>query len=99
MTAFTLPSSYQSIIYLILTFVDGLLFGIAIKKGIVSFVLFIIGVFIATYVGISLPGISATLLISKLVNFLGYILGKAPSFVVGLPVLFLVGLALGLWKG
>ncbi len=99
MTAFALPSSYQSILYLILTFADGLLFGVAIKKGILSFILFIIGAVIATYVGISLPGISVSLLISKLVIFLGYILSKAPSFAVGLPVLFLIGLAIGLWKG
>lgn len=99
MTAFALPSSYQSILYLILTFADGLLFGVAIKKGIMSFILFIIGAVIATYVGISLPGVSASLLLGKLVTFLGYLLSRAPSFAVGLPVLFLVGLAIGLWKG
>ncbi len=99
MTAFALPTNYQSIIYLVLTFADGLIFGIAIKKGILSFILMIIGVLIGTYVGISLPGVSLSLLLSKVIVFLGYILSKAPSFAVGLPVLFLIGLAIGLWKG
>ena len=99
MTTFALPSSYQSVIYLVLTFADGLIFGIAIKKGILSFILMIIGALIGTYIGISLPGVSVSLLLSKVLVFLGYILSKAPSFAVGLPVLFLIGLAIGLWKG
>jgi len=99
MTGFAIPSNYQSLLYLILTFADGLLFGVAIKKGIMSFILFIIGSLIAAYVGISLPGISANLLITKLVSFLGYLVSKAPSVAVGLPILFILGLAIGLWKG
>ena len=97
--AFVLPTSYQAALYLVLTFTSGLLFGVAIKKAVASFILSIVGAIIAVYVGVSLPGISASALLSRLVGFLSYLAGHAPAVAAGLPVLFLVGLAIGLWRG
>jgi hypothetical protein len=94
-----LPNTYQAALYLVLTFVSGLLFGVAIKKALTSFILSIIGAIIAVYVGISLPGISAGTLLTRFAGFLSYFAGHAPAVATGLPILFLVGLALGLWKG
>ena len=64
-----------------------------------SFILVIIAAVIAAYVGISLPGVSVSLLISKFISFLGFLFSRAPGVAAGLPVLFLAGLAIGLWKG
>jgi hypothetical protein len=97
--AFVLPTSYQAVLYLVLIFASGLLFGVAIKKAVMSFILSIVGAIIAAYVGVSLPGISASALLSRLVGFLSYLAGHAPVVAAGLPVLFLVGLAIGLWRG
>ncbi len=96
---FAIPAQYQQIIDLILIFADGIIIGVAIKKGILSFVLIIIGLVIASYVGISFPGISFQLILSKAVNLTSYMLSKAPVQFTGLPILFLIGLAIGLWKG
>ena len=96
---FSIPSNYQQIVYAVLAFADGLIIGFAIKKGIVSFILLLIGVFLGGYIGLSLPGISVSLLLSKIATFASYLLSKAPVMFAGLPLLFLVGLAIGIWKG
>ncbi len=99
MTAFVVPTDYQGIFYMILAFVDGLLFGLAIKKGILAFIIFVVAAFLATYIGLSLPSISIGALISRSILFLTYAAARAPAIMVGLPILFFVGLAIGLWKG
>ncbi|MGC8569598.1 MAG: hypothetical protein ACP5LW_06315 [Nitrososphaeria archaeon] len=95
----TIPPQYQQIITLVLVFVDGLIFGVAIKKGVISFVLFLIGLFIASYIGLSLPYVNAQLLISRAISFITYVMHRSSYTLTGLPILFLIGLALGLWKG
>jgi hypothetical protein len=96
---FIIPTQYQQMIDLALIFVDGIIIGAAIKKGLTSFILMLIGLFIASYVGITFPGVSFELLLSKALNFASYMLSKAPLQFTGLPILFLIGLAIGLWKG
>ncbi len=98
MITYTL-AQYQPIIDLILTFVDGLIFGVAIKKGILSFILAVVGVIIGSYIGITLPGLSLQLLITKAVTLASYLLSKAPLQLSSFPILFILGLAIGLWKG
>lgn len=86
-----------------LTFVVGLLFGLAIKKGALAFVLAIIGFLIASYVGLTfIPKISigyeinkATLLVSGYIK--DFQLG-ALTITLSIAV-FLLGIAIGLWKG
>lgn len=95
---------YTQIIDLILTFVVGLLFGLAIKKGVLAFVLAIVGFVIASYVGLSfIPKVSVSYEIQKALA-LGLAYAKdASSFgtvAISLTVIiFLIGLVLGLWKG
>jgi len=97
--AFLIPAQYQQIINLVLIFADGIIIGAAIKKGLTSFILILIGLVIASYVGISFPGVSFELLLSKAVSFASYMFSKTPLQFTGLPILFLIGLAIGLWKG
>ncbi len=99
MLQIVLPNTYQQILYLVLALADGILFGLAIKKGILAFIIFIIATLLATYIGISLPGLSFTTFISKGVTLLMYVESKIPTLVAGVPIVFLVGLAIGLWKG
>ncbi|MGC8773367.1 MAG: hypothetical protein ACP5RJ_07930, partial [Conexivisphaera sp.] len=56
---------YEPLLLVVLAFVDGLLFGLAIKKAIVSFIIFVVAVLLGTYIGISLPGVSAQALMSR----------------------------------
>ncbi|MGC8645304.1 MAG: hypothetical protein ACP5UO_03430 [Thermoplasmata archaeon] len=95
--------AYITILDWVLTFVVGLLFGLAIKKGVVAFVLALIGFLIAGYVGLSfIPKVSVSYELSKAVRILGEYFRQVQlaTFSVSLSlVLLLIGLAIGIWKG
>lgn len=95
--------AWNSLLDFILTFVVGLLFGLSIKKGALAFLLAIIGFVIAGYVGLTfVPKISLTYEINKFVSLaIAYIKDfQIGTIAVSLTVvLFLIGLAIGLWKG
>lgn len=94
---------YTTILDLVLTFVVGLLFGLAIKKGAVAFVLAIVGFVIASYVGLTfIPKVSIYYEIHKAITIVLEYMNdvKIGSIAVSLTIiLFLIGLAIGLWKG
>ena len=99
---------YTGLIIPVMAFVDGLLFGLAIKKGVISFVLLVVALIVSGYVGFSfIPNISVTSLVSAATS---YITAHIQSVVSLIPigstgaisfvaVLFFVGLGIGLWKG
>lgn len=94
---------YTSIADYVLTFVAGLLFGLAVKKGLTAFVLAIVGFVIAGYVGLTfVPKISFSYELTKFLSLaLSYVQTvQFGAVAVSLTVvLFLVGIAIGLWKG
>ncbi|PYB67836.1 hypothetical protein DMB44_07015 [Thermoplasma sp. Kam2015] len=95
-------------ILLIVALIDGLLFGLAIKKGVTSFILIVIALILSTYVGfsfaphVSITNTTARLLpyiktyASQITNDISIGFGGSLSLTV---ILFLIGLAVGLWKG
>lgn len=99
---------YTGLIVPILALVDGLLFGLSIKKGVVSFVLLVIAFVVSGYIGFSfIPNIPITSLMNTVIN---YITTNAQSLSTIVPignvgsisllvVLFFVGLGVGIWKG
>lgn len=99
----TNSSSLSPILAIILTFVSGLFIGLAIKKGVTAFILGLIGLLIAGYVSLTfVPKVSLTYEIHKwssiLLSYVSTV--KLGAFQLGLSViLFLIGLAIGLWKG
>ncbi|MGC9067706.1 MAG: hypothetical protein ACP5IZ_01810 [Thermoprotei archaeon] len=92
---------YWGMILLVLTFVDGLIFGVAIKRALASAILFIIGILLAGFIGLSLPLPSSETLTKTVLDFLiqRALYNKIGTIVVGLPVLFIIGLLVGLLKG
>ena len=96
------PSSLEPIapyITMALVFIDGLLFGIAIRKAIVSIVLLIVAFVIAGFVSITfIPHISTSTFVSSIIKYAStlHITAIDITFTV---VLFIVGFAIGLWKG
>ncbi|MGC8773249.1 MAG: hypothetical protein ACP5RJ_07330 [Conexivisphaera sp.] len=90
---------FDAILMAILAFIDGLLFGLAVKKGIVSFVLLIVAILLGTYIGISLPGISAQALMSRAASLVVQWISSAPAIFSGVSILFIIGIAIGIWKG
>ena len=95
--------AYTNILDFVLTFVAGLLFGLAIKKGATAFILAIVGFVIASYVGLTfIPKISLTYELNKFIAVLAAYVKEFQlvAFTMSLTViLFLIGLAIGLWKG
>lgn len=93
----------NSIVDLILSFAAGLLFGLAIKKALTGFILAIIAFIISAYIGLTfIPKISISYEMHKWsLFFLSYMSSfKFGSIVLSIIVIvFLVGLAIGLWKG
>ncbi|MEM0195876.1 MAG: hypothetical protein QXJ24_06145 [Thermoplasmatales archaeon] len=93
----------SQIFSLVLTFASGLLIGLAFRKGITAIILGIIGIVVGTYAGLTfLPQISITYELKKWSSFLfNYISTvKFGAVTVSLDViLFLIGLAIGIWKG
>ncbi len=98
----------DGIIFLIVALIDGLLFGIAIKKGVTSFILIIIALIISSYIGLSfVPHLSITDMSSKLLPYIKEYGAQITSDIsLGLSgslsltiVLFIIGLGVGIWKG
>lgn len=99
---------YTGLIVPILAIVDGLLFGLAIKKGVVSFVLLLIAFVISGYIGFAfIPNIPVTSLMNTVIHYVTTNAQSLSSIVpIGnlgsislLVVLFFVGLGVGIWKG
>lgn len=101
-----LPASlapYSSIITIILLFVDGLLFGLAAKKALVSAILIIAGIILAGFLSLSIPtGLSAGEVVTKIFDILAFQAthsGPLGSIIYAFPIFFIIGFAVGIWKG
>lgn len=90
---------YASIIGIILTFVDGLLFGIAAKKAVVSAILIIVGLLLAGFIGLTIPFLSVGDIWAHMLNILISQARHLGVIVYGLPIFWIVGFAIGIWKG
>ena len=91
--------SYSPIITIILLFVDGLFFGLAVKKALTSVVLVIVGVILAGVIGLSIPFLSAGEIWSHMINiFFSQASHIGPIF-FSFPIFWIIGFAAGIWKG
>ena len=89
---------FKTEILFILFFVDGLLIGLAIRKGATALVLVIVAVAIAGFAGITfIPSISVTSIVDYVINY-----AKTAKYgviiVSSTVVVFVVGLIIGLLK-
>jgi hypothetical protein len=99
-----LPSSlapYSSIITIILLFADGAIFGLAAKKGMMSIILIIIGIMVAGLLGLSAPlGLSIPQIVAKVLNIaLFQAQHGASAIIYTFPIFWVIGFAVGIWKG
>ena len=91
--------SLTFIVVVLLLFFDGLVFGVAAAKGVTSIVLIIVGLIIASFIGISIPFLN-----SSAGNFLGGVESLfssainryGPTF-FAMPVLWIVGFLIGVF--
>ncbi|OWP56552.1 MAG: hypothetical protein B2I17_05685 [Thermoplasmatales archaeon B_DKE] len=86
-------------ITVLLLFVDGLFFGLAIKKAFTSVVLLIVAFMVAYFIGFSLiPKISISNLVSQVSSYASTV--HFGSIVISFSIImFFIGFAIGLWKG
>lgn len=90
---------YASIIGVVLTFVDGLIFGIAIKKAIVSAILIVVGLLLAGFIGLTIPFVSTSSVTTHLLNILMSQARLIGPLIYTIPLFWIIGFALGIWKG
>ena len=90
---------YAAYITLLLVFVDGLLFGLAVKKGLISIILMVVAFFLAYFVGLSfIPKIDIINVIHSVINYMATV--KFGSLILSFSlILFIVGFGIGAWKG
>lgn len=86
-------------VILLLTFLSGLFIGLAIKKGLTSIILGVIGYVIASYISLPfIPTVSSTSVTSLGTSYFNLI--HFPTIIVSFSlVLFAIGLGIGIWKG
>ena len=95
----TFLEPFSQEITVLLLFVDGLFFGLAIKKAFRSVILLIVAFMIAYFISFSLiPKISISNLVSQISSYASTVHfgGIVITFSV---VMFFIGFAIGLWKG
>jgi hypothetical protein len=95
----TPPTTIAGVVSIILLFADGLVFGLAAKKGITSAVLIVIGLVLAGAIGLAIPFISLTDVWSHVVNIFISQANHIGAIFYSFPIFWLVGLGIGLWKG
>jgi hypothetical protein len=92
---------YSSIITIILLFVDGAIFGLAAKKGIMAAILIIIGILVAGLLGLSAPlGLSISEVVGKVLHILAFQASHGGTTIVyTFPIFWIIGFLVGIWKG
>jgi hypothetical protein len=89
----------NSLIPIVLLFVDGLIFGIAAKKGIMSAILIIVGLVLAGAIGLTIPFVSTTDVWTHLINIFMSQASHIGGVFYAMPIFWIIGFGIGLWKG
>ncbi|MDG6999033.1 MAG: hypothetical protein JRN15_07960 [Nitrososphaerota archaeon] len=87
--------TFAGIIAVGLLFLDGLIFGVAAKKGVASILLVIVGLIIAGSIGLVIPFFNLSNILAIVKGFVSSITGMFPQMVYAFPILWIIGFALG----
>jgi hypothetical protein len=93
------PTTIAGIVSIILLFADGLVFGIAAKKGITSAILIIVGLVLAGAIGLVIPFISLSDVWGHVVNIFVSQAKHIGAVFYSFPIFWIIGFGIGLWKG
>lgn len=90
---------YAAEVTLLLIFVDGLMFGLAIKKAFTSVILIFVSLIIAYFLGLSfVPNVSLSTIVQNILKYSGA-LHFGNLIITFSIVVFFIGLGIGLWRG
>jgi hypothetical protein len=90
------PASWVSFILFIIV---GLLVGAAIKKAVMSVVLFVIAVLIASFAGLNILSFYSEAILQHIPAIFASAYNHFGPAMTTLPIAFLIGVAIGFWKG
>ena len=90
---------YAAEVTMLLVFIDGLLFGLAIKKAFVSVILIMISMAIAYFLGLTfIPSLSVSTIFSNIMKYATSV--QFGNLIISFSVvIFVIGLGIGLWRG
>lgn len=90
---------YAAEVTVVLIFIDGLMFGLALKKAFVSVILIFVALVIAYFLGLTfVPNVSLSPIVQYVMNYASNV--RFGSLIVSFSiVVFVIGLGIGLWKG
>ncbi len=91
--------AYATFIVLALLAFDGFLLGAATKRAVISVILVIAGLMLAAFIGLSIPFLSTSYIVGNVANFVASQVKTGDSIFFTLPIFWIIGFALGLWKG
>ena len=95
----TPPTTIAGVVSIILLFADGLVFGIAAKKGISSAILIVVGLVLAGAIGLAIPFISLSDVWTHVVNIFLSQASHIGAVFYAFPIFWIIGFGIGLWKG
>ncbi len=79
----------------ILLFVDGLIFGVAAAKGILSIILIIVGLILASFIGLAIPFFSLSSIMAHVADILATESRYFSYYFLGFPISWIIGFVLG----
>jgi hypothetical protein len=88
--------SLTLIVVIILIFFDGLIFGVAAARAVLSILLIIVGLILASVIGLSIPFLNTANILGNIQSiFINAINHYGPAF-FSLPIFWIIGFVVGL---
>jgi hypothetical protein len=81
---------------IVLLFVDGLIFGIAIRKGFTAVVLIVVGFVLAGFIGLAVPFLTYSDFWTHFMSFASSLASDIGLIIYGFPIAWVIGLVVGL---
>ena len=91
--------SLTFLIFVGLLFVDGIIFGVAASKAVTSIILVVLGLIIASFIGLSIPflGASTGSFLTGVEHLVTSAINRYGPFFFAMPILWIVGFLVGLF--
>lgn len=84
------------VVALILLFVDGLIFGVAAAKGILSLILVVVGLILASLIGVTIPFLSTGNITTHLTDIAITQARYFSYYIYSFPVAWIIGFIVGI---
>ena len=86
----------SAVIVLVLLFIDGLIFGVAAAKGILSIILVILGLIVAGMIGVAIPFLATGTIMTHVTDIVTSQAKNFTYYVYGFPIAWIIGFVVGL---